>query len=77
MGSERENELIDQRHQEVLGAIKGVHDRLDVLNGRTRAVENKVTVLEDRSPGRVSAVVSTVISGLAGGIAIWFSSQQK
>lgn len=43
--SERENELMDQRHQEVLGAIKGVHSRLDLLNGRTRTLEKKVAVL--------------------------------
>ena len=41
----REDELIDQRHQEVLSAISGVHDRLDMLNGRTRTLEGKVTVL--------------------------------
>ena len=41
----REDELIDQRHNEVLGAIKGVHERLDVLNGRTRSLESKVSVL--------------------------------
>lgn len=41
----REDDLIDQRHQEVLGAIRGVHDRLDLLNGRTRSLENKVGVL--------------------------------
>ena len=29
--------------------VKGVNDRLDIVNGRTRAVENKVSVLEDRS----------------------------
>lgn len=43
--SDREDELIDQRHQEVLGAIQGVHERLDTLNGRTRTLENKVGVL--------------------------------
>jgi hypothetical protein len=43
--SSREDQLIDQRHHEVLGAIKGVHDRLDTLNGRTRTLENKVSVL--------------------------------
>lgn len=43
--SERVNQLEDQRHQEVLGAIKGVHDRLDTLNGRTRKLEEKVSVL--------------------------------
>lgn len=42
---DREDDLIDQRHQEVLGAIQGVHDRLDTLNGRTRTLESKVSVL--------------------------------
>ena len=41
----REDDLLDQRHEEVLTAISGVHARLDTLNGRTRILENKVTVL--------------------------------
>ena len=41
----REDELLDQSHREVLDAIAGVHERLDTLNGRTRALESKVTVL--------------------------------
>jgi len=41
----REDELMDQRHQEVLTAISGVHSRLDTLNGRTRKLENQVGVL--------------------------------
>lgn len=41
----REDELMDQRHREVLDAIAGVNDRLDVLNSRTRYLENKVSVL--------------------------------
>lgn len=43
--TQREDDLLDQRHTEVLGAIKGVHSRLDTLNGRTRTLENKVSVL--------------------------------
>lgn len=43
--SDRENDLIDQRHDAVMGAIRGVHERLDTLNGRTRTLENKVSVL--------------------------------
>lgn len=41
----REDDLLDQRHDAVMMAISGVHTRLDTLNGRTRALENKVTVL--------------------------------
>lgn len=41
----REDQLLDQRHSEVITAISGVHERLDQLNGRTRTLENKVTVL--------------------------------
>ena len=41
----REDELLDQRHSEILTAISGVHERLDTLNGRTRKLENTVGVL--------------------------------
>lgn len=39
-------------HVEIIRAdIKGVSDRLDTLNGRTRSVEKDVAVLFDRSEG--------------------------
>ena len=31
--------------------IKGVNDRLDVLNGRTRFTEQQIAVLKDRTDG--------------------------
>lgn len=65
MASERENELIDQRHNEVLGAIKGVHDRLDTLNGRTRTLENKVTVLS-WAYGVAAAATAVVVAKVTG-----------
>ena len=43
--SDREDNLLDQRHQQVITAISGVHDRLDLLNGRTRKLEQRVSVL--------------------------------
>lgn len=43
--SDREDELLDQRHEAVMTAISGVHTRLDILNGRTRKLEQKVSVL--------------------------------
>lgn len=45
MDSDRVNQLEDQRHRAVMEAIEGVHQRLDTLNGRTRTLENKVSVL--------------------------------
>ena len=41
----REDELLDQRHEAIMEAISGVHERLDTLNGRTRKLENTVGVL--------------------------------
>ena len=48
--------MSDLTHQEferwmslIRADIREVHDRLDVLNGRTRSVEQKIAVLEDRS----------------------------
>jgi hypothetical protein len=43
--SSREDELLDQRHEALMGAIQGVHTRLDTFDSRTRALENKVSVL--------------------------------
>ena len=61
----REDELIDQRHQEVLSAITGVHTRLDTLNGRTRNLESKVTVLS-WAYGLASIAVTAVWAKLIG-----------
>lgn len=61
----REDELLDQRHNELLGAIRGVHDRLDTLNGRTRSLERKVAVLQwaYTAAGVVIAYVSSKVTG--------------
>lgn len=34
----------------IRGDIHGVHERLDALNGRTRANEQDIAVLKERSP---------------------------
>jgi hypothetical protein len=60
----REDELLDQRHAAVMDAIAGVHDRLDELNGRTRALENKVGVLW-WAYGLAAAIVAFVTSKFA------------
>ena len=43
--------------------FKGINDRLDALNGRTRKNENAIAILEDRSPGRVGMMAGGAASG--------------
>lgn len=44
--SAREDQLIDERHKQLMEGIQGVHERLDTLNGRTRRLEITVAVLQ-------------------------------
>ena len=69
-----EEQLAQARHDELLRAIEGIHERLDTLNGRTREVEKKVAVIEASSsqnpPGKatmagISALIAGAIAGLA------------
>lgn len=55
--------------------IQGVNDRLDTLNGRTRDVETKVAVLEDRAKrGAVIATgAATAVAALIEGVHVWLS----
>ena len=46
--------------------VRGVQDRLDVLNGRTRETEQAVAVLQDRAGGaKVAAGVSAGVIAIA------------
>lgn len=63
--SDRADDLIDQRHSEVLGAIHGVHERLDTLNGRTRTLENKIGVLS-WAYGAAAAIVAALLAKFFG-----------
>jgi hypothetical protein len=61
----REDELLDQRHDAIMAAIEGVHARLDTLNGRTRTLENKVSVLSYAYTAG-AAVLSFVVYKITG-----------
>ena len=43
-----DNKEWDRLYDLLKDGFDGVHNRLDQLNGRTRTVESKVAVLEDR-----------------------------
>ena len=44
-----QQQLLDERHTALMTGIVSVHDRLDRLNGRVRASEQHIAVLDDRS----------------------------
>ena len=44
-----QQQLLDERHTALMTGIVSVHDRLDLLNGRVRASEQHIAVLDDRS----------------------------
>ncbi len=69
--SEIQREEFNAWMQTLQRDIQGVHNRLDLLNGRTRIVENKVSVLEDRgvrSPDPTARWMSGL--GMAGAV-VW------
>lgn len=41
-------QLHAERHEMLMTAITGIHERLDTLNGRTRINEKHIAVLHDR-----------------------------
>lgn len=57
--------LADERHMALMTAITAVHDRLDLLNGRTRASETEIAVLRDRSARNNAIAISSLSSVIA------------
>ena len=62
--------LLDERHTAVMAAIASIVDRLDILNGRTRASEKEIAVLSDRS-GRTNAVSISALSAVVAAGIYW------
>jgi hypothetical protein len=58
----------EERHEAIMAAIHGIHTRLDVLNGRTRACENDLLLMKDRQV-RFSAVAGSILTALAAALA--------
>lgn len=56
-------ELLDERHEKVIELLTEVRDRVKVQNGRVGTLEQKVAVLEDRSPGRVGMLAGGATAG--------------
>lgn len=62
-------EELERLYHTLDAGFTGVHSRLDELNGRTRAAESKIAVLEDRGHpaawgGGVGALIVSVLEGI-------------
>lgn len=64
--------LLDERHIAVMAAIANIVDRLDILNGRTRASEKEIAVLTDRS-GRVTTISLSTLSAVCAAALYWMT----
>jgi hypothetical protein len=65
-----QQQLLDERHTALMAAIVSVHERLDLLNGRVRASEQHIAVLDDRS-GRSNAVSISALSAVIVAAIYW------
>ena len=65
-----QQQLLDERHAALMAAIVSVHDRLDLLNGRVRASEQHIAVLDDRS-NRTNAVSISALSAVVVAAIYW------
>ena len=65
-----QQQLLDERHTALMAAIAGISDRLDLLNGRQRASEQQLAVLDDRS-NRTNAVSISALSAVVVAAIYW------
>ena len=65
-----QQQLLDERHTALMAAIVAVHDRLDLLNGRTRESERHIAVLDDRS-NRTNAISISALSAVVVAAVYW------
>ena len=65
-----DDQTLNERHIALMDAIKGIHTRLDTLNGRTRESEQQIAVLADRS-GRSNAIAISALSAVVVAAIYW------
>ena len=65
-----DDQTLNERHIALMDAIRGIHSRLDTLNGRTRGSEQQIAVLTDRS-GRINAIAISALSAVTAAAIYW------
>jgi pyrimidine operon attenuation protein/uracil phosphoribosyltransferase len=71
-----DDQLLDERHAALMNSLKGIHERLDNLNGRTRQIEIDHAVLADRA--KRSATISwSSIGAVVAGALYWMVTAMR
>ena len=65
-----DDQTLNERHAAVMESLRGIHSRLDTLNGRTRESEQQIAVLTDRS-GRSNAIAISALSAVVVAVIYW------
>jgi hypothetical protein len=65
-----DDQTLNERHAAVMESLRGIHSRLDTLNGRTRTSEREIAVLSDRS-GRSNAIAISALSAVVAAAIYW------
>lgn len=63
-----DDQLLDERHSALMSSLKGIHERLDKLNGRTRQIEIDHAVLADRAKRSATISWSSIGAVVAGAL---------
>ena len=74
---EMDDQLLDERHAAVMDSLKGIHQRLDLLNGRTRQIEIDHAVLADRAKRSATMSWSSIGAVVVGGLYWLFAAMRK
>ena len=72
-----DDQLLDERHAAVMDSLKGIHQRLDLLNGRTRQIEIDHAVLDDRAKRSATMSWSSIGAVVVGGLYWLFAAMRK
>jgi len=64
------DQLLDERHANLMDGIEKIQLRLDIMNGRVGDSEQRIAVLDDRS-GRINAVAISALSAVIVAAIYW------
>lgn len=74
MADEYNAGLAHEQHRQIMDELKEIKAQTMETNGRTRVLETKVAILEERNPGKQGGAWGAV-SGLVGGFLSGFIKQ--